>query len=109
RGASVSCTTSCGTTGTGVCTTSCAIPTGASCTPPAETCNLCDDNCDGTIDNGFTYSALATQVRITNDASTSRTPSLVYSGTEFGIAWRDARDGNNEIYFTRVDTANAKI
>jgi hypothetical protein len=50
RGTSVSCTTTCGSTGTGSCTNSCAIPSGASCVPPAETCNGVDDDCDGTAD-----------------------------------------------------------
>ncbi len=50
--ASVACTTSCGSTGTGSCTASCALPTGAACTPPIETCNNVDDDCDGLIDDG---------------------------------------------------------
>lgn len=40
------CTTSCGTTGASVC-----AGTMQSCTPPAETCNLVDDDCDGTCDS----------------------------------------------------------
>src|SRR5690606_13387545 len=56
-GASVSCTTSCGTTGSGACTSACAIPSGAACTPPAEVCNGVDDDCDGTRDEGFACAA----------------------------------------------------
>ncbi len=44
-----SCTTSCGTDGTRVCSSSCTFDT---CVPPAETCNGEDDNCDGECDNG---------------------------------------------------------
>jgi hypothetical protein len=40
------CTTSCGTTGTRACAPGCV----ASCTPPAETCNAADDDCDGSCD-----------------------------------------------------------
>ncbi|MBI5501958.1 MAG: FG-GAP repeat protein [Deltaproteobacteria bacterium] len=52
-GATVSCTTSCGSTGTGACSVSCALPAGAACTPPAETCNGGDDDCDTVPDDGF--------------------------------------------------------
>ena len=53
RGGGVGCTTSCGTSGAGACTAACTIPTGAACTPPAETCNGLDDDCNGVADNGF--------------------------------------------------------
>ncbi|MBI5500080.1 MAG: DUF4215 domain-containing protein [Deltaproteobacteria bacterium] len=53
RGAAVSCSTTCGTTGSGTCTSACAVPAASSCTPPAEACNRVDDDCDGTTDEGF--------------------------------------------------------
>lgn len=53
-GASGSCTTSCGSTGTHTCSSSC---TWEDCVPPTETCNGEDDDCDGTADNGFTCAA----------------------------------------------------
>jgi hypothetical protein len=49
-GLSGSCTTSCGSTGSRTCSTSC---TWGTCTPPGETCNGADDDCDGTCDDGF--------------------------------------------------------
>jgi len=48
-----SCTTTCGSTGTATCSCSGL----GSCTPPAETCNGKDDNCDGLVDNGITCGA----------------------------------------------------
>jgi len=36
-------------------------------------------------------------------------PSLAWSGSNFAIAWRDHRDGNDEIYFARLDAAGNKI
>jgi cysteine-rich repeat protein len=60
RGATVSCSSSCGTAGSGSCTPACAIPTGTDCTPPVETCNGADDDCDTTCDDGFTCCAGAT-------------------------------------------------
>ena len=50
RGGSGPCTTSCGTTGSRVCDARCAW---GDCTPPAETCNGRDDDCDTLCDNGF--------------------------------------------------------
>ncbi|MDI7268846.1 MAG: hypothetical protein QME96_12715, partial [Myxococcota bacterium] len=53
RGATVPCTTVCGSIGSGTCTATCAVPTAAACTPPAEVCNGLDDDCVGGADNGF--------------------------------------------------------
>lgn len=54
------CTTTCGSTGSQTCTASCGWPV---CSPPPESCNGQDDDCDGSIDEGsralpvtFTYS-----------------------------------------------------
>lgn len=47
------CTTACGSEGAVDCTDACAGAGGAPvCTPPAETCNVIDDDCDGTCDQG---------------------------------------------------------
>jgi len=53
QGTAVSCSTSCGTTGTGTCTSACTLPTGAACLPPPEVCNGLDDDCVSGRDNGF--------------------------------------------------------
>ena len=58
QGAPTSCTTTCGSTGSGLCTLSCGLPVGATCNPPGETCNGRDDDCDGLTDeNLFTDGA----------------------------------------------------
>ena len=49
RGATESCTTTCGTTGMRVCGASCGWSV---CAAPAETCNGVDDDCNGAIDDG---------------------------------------------------------
>jgi|GEM_PF-3140795 len=49
-----SCTTSCGTTGTKTCSPTC---TWGSCVPPEETLNFRDDNCNGTVDEGYSLIA----------------------------------------------------
>jgi hypothetical protein len=49
------------------------------------------------------------EVRVTNDSSYSWNPSIAWSGSLFGLAWRENRDGNEEVYFARVSDAGAKI
>jgi hypothetical protein len=61
RGQLTECTTQCGSTGTGMCTDACAPPTGNACTPPEESCNLIDDDCDGVADEGL-WQRTATRV-----------------------------------------------
>ena len=48
-------------------------------------------------------------IRVTNDAGISSTPSLVWTGREYGVAWRDERDLNSEIYFARLHRRGLKI
>jgi hypothetical protein len=52
---------------------------------------------------------IGSDVRVTNYASYSRSPSLVWSGSEYGVSWEDRRDGNYEIYFARLDSSGNKI
>lgn len=49
-GSTGSCTTACGSNGSRICSSSCAW---GACTPPAETCNARDDDCDGSVDEDF--------------------------------------------------------
>ena len=48
-GTTSACTTTCGSTGTQTCSATC---TAGSCTPPGESCNGADDDCDGVVDDG---------------------------------------------------------
>ena len=52
---------------------------------------------------------IAGDVRVTTDEAFSATPSLAWTGDELAMAWSDDRDGNNEIYYARVDPAGAVI
>jgi large repetitive protein len=47
--------------------------------------------------------------QLTMAAGGSGFPSLAWSGSEFGVAWNDDRDGNNEIYFARVTATGQKL
>jgi hypothetical protein len=52
---------------------------------------------------------IGSDVRITNDSSFSGYPFLVWTGSEYGVSWYDERDGNEEIYFARIDSSGNKI
>ena len=50
-------------------------------------------------------------VRLTNATGNSVWPDLVWTGTEFAVAWEDSRAGaaNTDIYFQRVDAQGKKV
>ncbi|MBI5503061.1 MAG: FG-GAP repeat protein [Deltaproteobacteria bacterium] len=50
RNDTMSCSTSCGSIGTGRCSDACAAPAVEECGTPAESCNGADDDCDAEID-----------------------------------------------------------
>jgi len=70
QGSEVECTTTCGSTGTGTCDSSCNLPAPSECTPPDETCNGLDDDCDDVLDNGFDCAAGAEVACTTTCGST---------------------------------------
>ncbi len=49
-------------------------------------------------DGGITWSA---DIRLTNDAGNSKSPSVAVSGNIIHIVWFDSRDGDEEIYYKR--------
>jgi len=56
--------------------------------------------------NGAT---IGSHVRVTSNGSESKHPTLAWTGSEFGVAWTDLRDGaNGEIYFARLSSAGVK-
>ncbi|MBW2263052.1 MAG: hypothetical protein JRG91_13825 [Deltaproteobacteria bacterium] len=74
----------------------------------AEVCgDGIDQDCNGYPDDATT--PILADVRVTSDGGASKDVSLVWSGSEYGVAWNDDRDGNWEIYFARIDDAGARI
>ncbi len=45
---------------------------------------------------------IGSELRITNAANASYNPDLIWTGSEYGLAFDDQRDGNREIYFVRL-------
>ena len=48
-------------------------------------------------------------IRVTRHPASSERPQLVWTGSDYGLAWRDGRNGNTEVYFARLDEAGAII
>ena len=48
-------------------------------------------------------------VRVTTSAGSSVNPSIAWNGTEYGVTWGDDRNGNFEIYFTRLSSTGVKV
>ena len=49
------------------------------------------------------------EVMITQTTGWAITPSMVWTGSEFGVDWEDARSGTREIFLARLTAAGAKI
>ncbi len=52
---------------------------------------------------------IESEVRVTNDAGKSNAPWLVWTGSDFAVAWHDDREGNTEIYFRRIGANGALV
>jgi len=52
---------------------------------------------------------IGSEVRVTNAAGLSEFPSVVWTGSEYGVAWQDNRDGHAEIHFARLDASGTTI
>jgi hypothetical protein len=111
QGMPVSCTTSCGTSGSGFCTSTCTVPPAAECAPPPETCNGVDDNCNGLTDEGL-WSPSSTEVRLTTTVERSIRPSLVWKAdtAQYGLAYEEeATVGEGgSVFFALLDEAGAR-
>ncbi len=58
------------------------------------------------LDNGTNW---GTDIRLTDNPSESREPSVAVSGSYVHVVWHDDRDGNWEIYYKRNPTGNVGI
>ena len=69
QGQPTSCTTTCGSSGTGTCSEDCRFPLAGSCAPPSEACNGIDDDCVEGPDNGLECVRGATQTQSCGNCS----------------------------------------
>ena len=51
----------------------------------------------------------AADVRVTSFFDASRAPSLAWTGSEYGVAWSDFRDGDGDVYFARLSSGGLKL
>jgi hypothetical protein len=82
----------------------------------AEVCDGRDNDCDGAIDDQPACNRTCDQdekrageLRVTTGPANAVGPVLAWSGSAYGLAWIDSRDGHTEIYFARLDASGAKI
>ena len=54
--------------------------------------------------------AISSNLQVTDDVASQRTPSVIWTGSQYGVAWRDVRGGNGqEIYFARISGLGIKV
>ncbi len=58
---------------------------------------------------GPTLTVVSAPVQVTDADGGSYGPTLAWNGSEYGVSWYDDRDGNREIYFTRVTSGGSKV
>ena len=54
-------------------------------------------------------SPIGPELRVTNAAGDSGHAAMTWTGTGYSIFWADNRDGNYEIYFTRLSAEGVKV
>jgi cysteine-rich repeat protein len=69
---------------------------------PLDQCQECMSGTDQTGWTDKAWGKLGADVRITDNSSYSGWPDIVFTGSEYGVAWSDHRDGDSEIYFARI-------
>ena len=81
-----------------------------------EICDGYDNDCDSLLDEGLTCSTdcdnselMGSNLRLTADPAESTYPALVWTGELWGLVWSDSRDGNQEIYFARLDQNGQRV
>jgi hypothetical protein len=81
-----------------------------------EVCDGRDNNCNGIIDDAAACvrvcapaSKLGTDFRVTSAEFDSSAPSIAWNGVDYGMVWKDSRNGDQEIFFTRMTPAGTKV
>lgn len=48
------------------------------------------------------------EIPVSSSPGIAKDPAIAFTGSAYGIVWADARDGELEIYFTRIDASGAR-
>jgi len=85
-------------------------------TGAVEVCDGRDNDCNGTVDDAAacvrtctTPSKLGSDVRVTNAEFDSSAASIAWNGIDYGMLWKDSRNGDQEIFFTHMTPAGTKV
>jgi hypothetical protein len=114
-GQAVSCTTSCGSNGSGICSEACRPPDAEACSVPVESCNLVDDDCDGFTDEGDFWTqqqpafAAWTQGGFTADARYNGFAMLELAPRAGGGAWLFHSAKYGSIQVAQLDAAGELV
>jgi hypothetical protein len=52
---------------------------------------------------------VGSEIRVTNDPADSAWPDLAWNGSDWATVWHDTRDGNAEVYLTRLTASGQKM
>ena len=82
----------------------------------AEVCDGRDNDCNGAIDDATacvractTPSKVGTDFRVTTAVFDSSAPSIAWNGIDYGMLWKDSRNGDQEIFFTHMTPSGTKV
>jgi len=82
----------------------------------AEVCDGRDNDCNGIIDDPAvcvktcaTPTKLGTDFRVTTAQFDSSAPAIAWNGIDYGLLWKDSRNGDQEIFFTHLTPAGTKV
>jgi hypothetical protein len=82
----------------------------------AEVCDGRDNDCNGAIDDAAACvrlctpaSKLGTDFRVTTAQFDSSAPSIAWNGIDYGMLWKDSRNGDQEIFFTHITPSGSKV
>jgi len=81
-----------------------------------EVCDGYDNDCTGDLDDNPACvricnlpEKIGDELLVTNDINPALSPSLSWTGFEFGLVWSDRRHAKQEVYFTRLDLSGNQI
>jgi hypothetical protein len=85
-------------------------------TGAVEVCDGKDNDCNGTLDEAAacvrlctTPAKQGTDFRVTTAEFSSASAAVAWNGVDYGVIWKDSRNGDQEIFFTRMTPGGVKV